>query len=428
MTGYLRAFVVAAGVSIAIGLRADGTLATTSTPVGVDGRTNATPSVAARGGVVALAWAATKGGATDVFAAISADGGLTFARPVRVNDTPGQANVSGEQAPRVTIVQREGRPPSIVVVWTAKGAAGTRLLSAESGDGGRSFSPAAAVAGSEAKGNRGWESTAVDAHGRVVTVWLDHRALAESSGAPMHHDGQEHTGHGDADGVARAQLSKLYFGRIGDTGSATAIAAGVCYCCKTAIAAAADGAIYAAWRHVYPGNIRDIAFTMSRDGGRTFAPPVRVSDDRWVLDGCPENGPAIAVDAGTVHIVWPTLVKGAGGEPGLALFYATTRDGRTFTPRTQMPTDGTPRHPQIAINDDGRVLVTWDEQLTGSRRVVVDEATVDANGVHFRNLLIMDGGRDDYPVAAAIDHGFVVAYTSATKTESTIRVLRSTDR
>jgi hypothetical protein len=49
-----------------------------------------------------------------------------------------------------------------------------------------------------------------------------------------------------------------------------------------------------------------IAFTLSRDGGRTFASPIRVSDDHWVLDGCPENGPALAVDASRrVHLVWP---------------------------------------------------------------------------------------------------------------------------
>src|ERR1700710_3157521 len=94
--------------------------------------------------------------------------------------------------------------------------------------------------------------------------------------------------------------------------------AGVCYCCKTSLVTGDDGSLYAAWRHVYPGNIRDIAFTVSRDSGRTFADPVRVSDDRWVLDGCPENGPAMAIDGrNRVHIVWPTLVSGstAGGEP-----------------------------------------------------------------------------------------------------------------
>ena len=71
---------------------------------------------------------------------------------------------------------------------------------------------------------------------------------------------------------------------------------GVCYCCKVAMATAADGAIIAAWRHVYAGNIRDIAFTISRDGGRTFAAPQRLSEDRWQLAGCPDDGPALAVD------------------------------------------------------------------------------------------------------------------------------------
>jgi hypothetical protein len=232
------------------------------------------------------------------------------------------------------------------------------------------------------------------------------------------------------DGVARAQLSKLYISGSDDVAAGPrAIASGVCYCCKTALAVAQDGSIYAAWRHVYPGNVRDIAFTVSRDGGRTFSPPARVSNDEWVLDGCPENGPSIAADAkGVVHIIWPTLVNGTGAEPALALFYATTHDGRTFTPRTRIPTDGTPRHPQVATNREGRVLVAWDEQLAGSRRVVIDEALAANGSVRFNNLAIVDGERDDYPAAAGIENRFVVAYTSATKTDSMIRVMRVADR
>jgi hypothetical protein len=166
----------------------------------------------------------------------------------------------------------------------------------------------------------------------------------------MHHEGQEHTGHAGpaADGSARAQLSKLYFGRLDGSVAPRALTGGVCYCGKTAVAAGSDGSLFAAWRHVYPGNVRDIAFTASRDGGRTFAAPVRVSDDQWVLDGCPENGPAMAVDGlNRVHMVWPTLVSGstAGSEPTLALFYAVSTDGRQFTPRERIPTEGLPRHP-----------------------------------------------------------------------------------
>ena len=188
---------------------------------------------------------------------------------------------------------------------------------AQSDDGGKTFGRAAAVPGSSAQGNRGWESTAIDGSGRVFAAWLDHRALVagNASAAPMtHHEGQAHTSGETSSSVARAQLSKLYVAPLdGSEADARVVAAGVCYCCKTAFTSGPDGALYAAWRHVYPGNIRDIAFSLSRDGGRTFAPPVRVSEDRWVLDGCPENGPAVAVDGrNRIHVVWPTLVQGSG--------------------------------------------------------------------------------------------------------------------
>src|SRR5205814_624751 len=125
-----------------------------------------------------------------------------------------------------------------------------------------------------AAGNRGWENTAVDRGGRVLAVWLDHRELAQQDGqvAASHHDHSKH-GPGAADskpdGVAMAQRSKLFVGSLDGAIAPRAITGGVCYCCKTALAVGPDGAIHAAWRHVYPGNIRDIAFTVSRDGGAT---------------------------------------------------------------------------------------------------------------------------------------------------------------
>src|SRR5262249_7114125 len=140
----------------------------------------------------------------------------------------------------------------------------------------------------------------------VYAVWLDHREMADGTVAASHH---EHHAEGKPDGVAMAQKSKLYIASLDGAFAPRAVTRGVCYCCKTAIVAGADGAIFAAWRHVYPGNVRDIAFTLSRDGGKSFAAPIRVSEDKWVLEGCPDDGPAIAVDAaGRVHIVWPTLI------------------------------------------------------------------------------------------------------------------------
>ena len=172
-----------------------------------------------------------------------------------------------------------------------------------------------------------------------------------------------------------AQKSGLYYATAGKAASTEReLAPGVCYCCKTALAIGPDGSVYAAWRHVYPGNFRDMAFTSSRDGGRTFAPPVRVSEDGWAINGCPDDGPALAVDrSGAVHLVWPTVIDGPNPEG--ALFYATTRDGRTFTARTRIPSSGAgrPSHPQIVVDGRGRVVVAWDESVNGRRVAVARE-------------------------------------------------------
>ena len=216
-----------------------------------------------------------------------------------MNRVAGDAAVSGEQPPLIAFTARKPSRPAVTVMWTAKAPAGTRVVTARSSDGGRSFGPAASVPGSDADGNRGWESMAVSPAGDVLGVWLDHREVPArtTSGAAMSapHQHGAATHESPMDGAARAQFSQIFFARLNEPASARAIAHGVCYCCKTALATGTDGAVYTAWRHVYPGNVRDIAFTMSRDGGRTFEPPVRVSDDNWVLDGCPENGPAMTV-------------------------------------------------------------------------------------------------------------------------------------
>ena len=153
--------------------------------IGVTGRANANASIASSGSFVGVVWAArTKDGVTDVYVATSRDGGRAFGAPVRVNQVPGDASVSGEQPPRIVLSARGSTNPAIVVLWTAKSASGTRLVSARSTDGGKSFGQAESVPGSDASGNRGWESAAVTPNGDVVAVWLDHREVpARTAGA-----------------------------------------------------------------------------------------------------------------------------------------------------------------------------------------------------------------------------------------------------
>jgi hypothetical protein len=414
-------------ISVALAQTASGRTDGGSTEIAIKDRANAFASISASTGLAAIAWGASKDGITDIYNAVSRDGGRSFGAPVRVNAADNPANLSGEQPPRVVLLQRPNQDPVIVVVWTAKGDAGSRLFSARSDDGGKSFAAAVPVPGTEAPGNRGWESIAPTRDGTVVAMWLDHRALATGSGiTSMNHAEHQHgaTGENKKDGVARAQLSKLFFARLDGGDSSRALTGGVCYCCKTSIATDASGGIYAAWRHVYDGNIRDIAFSKSVDGGRTFTSPARVSDDKWVLDGCPENGPALAVDQGKrIHIAWPTLVPGeSSSEPTLGMFYATSQDGLHFTPRQRLPTEGFPRHVQIAVTAKDEIVAVWDEQAPGTRRIVTARGTLNAAGVaRFVRQPIDDAAPATYPIIAAADGGTVIAWTSGPSGQTILR-------
>jgi len=397
----------------------------------VAGRSNANISLAASGAFVVGVWSASlPAGVTDIYSAVSRDSGSTFSAPVRVNSTAGQASVNGEQPPRVSVLGRPGTAPAIVVVWTAKGTNGTSLLTARSDDGGRTFSRSAPVPGSEAAGNRGWEGITSDSRGRASVVWLDHRALAKQgeSMASLHH-ATSHDASASVntkrDGVAMAQQSKLYFAAIGDPGSVREITGGVCYCCKTAIASGPANTISLAWRHVYPGNLRDIAFTVSRDGGKTFAAPVRVSEDKWQIEGCPDDGPAMAVDGqGVTHVVWPTLVT-EGGTPTIGLFYASSRDGKSFGTRIKIPTMGVPHHPQLAVASNGSLALAWDELVGGMRRAVFARKGAGANGlVTFSRQILSAGESALYPVVVATGDRFLTAWTGGSPATSVIRTDR----
>jgi hypothetical protein len=189
--------------------------------------------------------------------------------------------------------------------------------------------------------------------------------------------------------------------------------------------------VYAAWRHVYPGNLRDMAFTMSRDGGRTFAAPIRVSEDQWALEGCPDDGPAMVVDTQQrIHVVWPTLVserRAESAEPTetIALFYASSSDGVTFTARQRIPTEGLPHHPRIALAADGSLAVAWDELTKGSRRVALARAIrADKGFPNFRREPLTSQSPAVYPALAVAGRDVIVVWTSGTSTASSIQMGR----
>ena len=172
------------------------------------------------------------------------------------------------------------------------------------------------------------------------------------------------------------------------------------------------GEIYAAWRHVFAGNMRDMGFTMSRDGGKTFTPLTRVNQDGWSIQGCPDDGPAMAVDA-----------KGDGAS-GLA--DGEERAGRDplrhLAGRHHLHDAGAAadaRRPEAVASADrdrrtGRVFVAWDEVRDGVRRAAI----VADRRIGSRPEIL--GESTSYPVMAAAASGLVAVWTSGPPDRSAI--------
>jgi hypothetical protein len=295
---------------------------------------------------------------------------------------------------------------TVTVVWVSKrdGVAGIRA--AESSDGGRTFSATRTISPDGVTGARGWESAAISVDGVIHAAWLDGRHAQAPPARAAH-----------AHGAMRQDIVHAMW-RPGEAIVESPVADNVCFCCKTGVATHGND-VFVVWRHLFDGGVRDIAIARSRDGGRTFGAPVRVSADNWKIDACPDDGPSLAVaDDGTVRVAWPTLVdEGAAGH--MAIFEALSRDGgATFSLRQRVDESGTgASHPRLAQAPDGRRAIVWDEAAADGRRVMIRAGSGAAQP-------LASGTRGSYPSVVATRSGFVVAWSAQTGGGTLVRVIR----
>ena len=391
-------------------------------PMQIAGAASSGASIAASLSRVVMVWAATNDAQTNIYAAVSSDGGRTFAAPIRVNDIDGDARVNDEQPPRVAA------DLDIVVAWQSRRNGTPAIRFARSTNGGRSFEPAQTAHDASLTGTRGWSSVALDGDNAVHVAWLDTRppvpvkeTAAKTTAATPHVHGSGSTKQNIFHAVVKPD----------GTRTESLVAEDVCFCCKTGVAVDAEGTTYVAWRHVYPTNLRDMAVARSPLGG-SFAPPVRVSEDGWELTSCPEDGPAIVVDGyKVVHIAWPTLVDAAKSRKGIFYSYSTD-GGRTFAPRIRVDQaseqDLLAAHPQISTADDG-VAVVWDEGASGNRHIQLRSITSSGQGPQWRPELgppvtVSDAGPVSHPNAAETFDDLIVTWTQDNATGSDVRVRR----
>ena len=316
-----------------------------------------TPAVAvAPDGSVVLAWAsqAEEGdSARTLYLARSTDGGTTFGDPSAWRRVPiyrftsegsskgRKMSFSTHVLPRLAAT-RDG----LALGWVEAidGGPTVRFLVARSRDGGRTFSAPVAAHGDDAL-RPGFTTLAADAEGGLACGWLDGRNRAQQPFFSAWPDG--------ADGFTPDRL--VFAGPEGK---------GICPCCDVAVAVAtgegSDRSTFVAFRNNEAGH-RDIWLARAGTGGEAgFADPVPVARETWTFDGCPHDGPSLALSGDRLHVAWMDAHTGAGASI-TPLRPSTTR---RFHPRELAPRGRGPQgHPKIVAGGDGVLHAVWDEGL-----------------------------------------------------------------
>lgn len=278
--------------------------------------------------------------------------------PPKQENYPDPIRVSPPNTPVATLHEPPalalGPKNDVYITWTtphpkANGKLfASLLLLSRSLDGGKTFLPPSRVNDDEAVTGHSFDHVTVSPNGSVHVAWLDSR---EGKKDPATYSS-----------VSRDQGATLSPSLKIDEPS--------CVCCRTFATTTQDGTVFLTWRKIFPGSIRETVVARSTDDGQTFSPAVIVGHDNWVYEGCPHRPATMGVDKqGRLYVTWYT--EGPDDTPGVYFAYSDDQ-GKSFTPRRQLNmSKGTfPDHPQLAVNQEGHLLVTWEEQSPVRREVV----------------------------------------------------------
>ncbi|OGU27650.1 MAG: hypothetical protein A3K13_09160 [Gemmatimonadetes bacterium RIFCSPLOWO2_12_FULL_68_9] len=319
----------------------------------------------------------------------SADGGKTWLPPKRVNSAV-EAVQGEENGPKIAL-SADNRA---YVVWSIPGEKGNRMranvrfaMQDEKGD----FTPARTL--NEVKDAARFPVIEAAPDGALLVAWIDRR-------------------------IDNPTPRQLYLMRLSPTGRALTnnykVGEGLCECCRLGSTFADGGkTVYIVDRQVSNEQIRNHVLRKSTDGGATFAPPVEISNDGWKVSSCPHSGPTIGQDGrGHLHITWWTL----GRSPEEAgVYYTVSKDGgRSFAPRQLVHANTGPEllHATLAVGRDGTVHLAWDNiDAANKSQIFVRDLAPDGKSWGPIQQISRARGNASRPALAVSDSELHVAWT-----------------
>lgn len=283
-----------------------------------------------------------------VFYVRSPDGGRTFATPLEVNAV-GSAIAAGTiRGPQIAV----GSAGRVHVAWNGSsdarlqgpinpdsGKPGAPMLYTRLNDAGNAFEPERNLM-HRSFGLDGGGSVAADRDGNVYVVW---------HGIPV----DLKTGSGP-EGEARRQV---WIARSKDDGAtfvsedkAWTQPTGACACCGMKAFASRKGSVHVLYRSATQAIHRDIYSITSNDHGISFQGGLL---HKWEINACPMSSMDFAENPSTIIGAWET-----GGK----VYWTSIDDRPESIEPTPAPGDAKgQKHPRLAINGKGEMLLVWTE-------------------------------------------------------------------
>lgn len=345
------------------------------------------------------AMAMPKPSGNDLYFTRSTDSGRTFSKPVRVNDAPGIARGVNSNTPKLAI----SKSGTIHVVYSANRYRdpGDKpqvmdLHYSRSTDRGASFEAARPLNndtdrqdyGFVAMGNaasHAFTSIAIALDGTLHAFWIDTRYMKSGNDANA-----LYTATSRDDGKTFSRERELFRD-------------GICACCQTDIAVAANGAMYLSWRHVYANGARETIVAKSADNGKTWSAPVRLTPKDWIIEACPHKPGSLALDKqGRIYATWYTEAE----KPGGAYFTVSSDGGKTFAaPQPLHPNAKIWDHAQVAVAPDNSVRLVWDAKVGEARKLYTRVSTDQGKTLGAISEIETPAGNATFPLLAFAANG-----------------------
>lgn len=235
-------------------------------------------------------------------------------------------------------------------------------------------------------------------------TWLDGRNMQEGG------HGEEHTGNGAMNIRAATVLS------TGDVIDDVLLDAKTCECCQTSAAITPKGPIVV-YRDRTEGEVRDISISRFVDGSWTIPKPIY--NDKWVVKGCPVNGPKAAAYNSTLAIAWFTA---ADNIPKVNLIFS-DNSGSSFEKPIRIDTGKPIGRVDVALLDANNALVSWVESARTNAELKV--VKVNKDGTKSKPIVISEisaSRASGFPQLEVVNGTVYVAWNNVEGDETSIKM------